>query len=216
MRIKCSFTLEPAIYECHRDAESSLRQWKDQLQVSNNNVEIVRERVNNFHRQIYLSGLYLHNLAPELPLMLSQNFTQEVDSKTFFNLLTAVGVTTETTAAEPSSTEVVLSEQQWQKLTDLVNDIKTQQSQAVEQPFEQIINQLAALDGQQNAAATPDDALLFTLKQNQTKALSQLKAIRSQIDKLSNGGIVSAEKDEVPDLNDQLAKASRVKAKGLW
>lgn len=251
MRIKCSFTLEPAIYECHRDAESSLRQWKDQLQISNYNVDIVRERVNNFHRQIYLSGLYLHNLAPELPLMLSQNFTQDVESKTFFNLLAAVGVTAETKAAEPISTEAVLSELQWQKLTGLVNDIIAQQSQAAEQQVqqfdqlkaqysepaqdsdqdntdivtqlaavaasqEQIINQLAALDGLQNTAATPDDALLFTLKQNQTKALSQLKAIRSQIDKLSSAGMVSVEKDEVPDLNDQLSKASRVKAKGLW
>ncbi len=251
MRIKCSFTLEPAIHECHRDAESSLRQWKDQLQVSNDNVDIVRERVNNFHRQIYLSGLYLHNLAPELPLMLSQNFTQNVESKTFFNLLAAVGVTAETKAAEPISPEAVLSEQQWQKLTGLVNDIIAQQSQAVEQQTEQfdqlkaqyseptqdtvqdnadlvaqlaavaasqeqIISQLAALDGMQSTAATPDDTLLFTLKQNQTKALSQLKAIRSQIDKLSSGAIVSAEKDEVPDLDDQLSKASRVKAKGLW
>ena len=248
MQIKCSFTLEPDIYEYHRDAASSLRQWKKQLQVTDDNVEILRERVNNFHRQIYLSGLYLHNLAPELPQMLSQNFTQNVDSKKFFNLLAAAGVTADITAAEPSSTEAVLSEQQWQKLTGLVNDIKTQQSQVAEQNIEQvkaqysepaqdtaqdnadlvaqlaavaasqeqIINQLAELDGQQNVAATPDEALLFTLQQNQTKTLAQLKAIRSQIDKLSSGGMVSAEKDEVPDLDDQLAKASRVKAKGLW
>lgn len=201
MQIKCSFTLEPEIYEHHRDAASSLRQWKKQLQASNDNVEIARERVNNFHRQIYLSGLYLHNLAPELPLILSQNFTQNVELKTFVNLLAAVGVTADITTAAPSPTEAILSEQQWQKLTGLVSDIKTQQSQVVEQ---------------QNVTATPDDALLFTLQQNQTKALAQLKAIRSQIDKLSSGGMGSVEKDEVPDLDDQLAKASRVKAKGLW
>lgn len=248
MQIKCSFTLEPDVYEYHRDAARSLRQWKKQLQVSNENVDIAREKVNLFHRQIYLSGLYLHNLAPELPQILSQNFAQNVDSKSFFNLMAAVGVTPEIVAAEPSAAEAVLSEQQWQQLTGLVNDIKTQQSQVAEQQLEQvkaqysepaqdaaqvdvdlvaqlaavaasqeqIISQLAALDGLQNVAAAPDEALLFTLQQNQTKALTQLKAIRSQIDKLSSGGIVAAEKEAVPDLNDQLAKASRVKAKGLW
>lgn len=248
MQIKCSFTLEPDVYEYHRDAARSLRQWKKQLQVSIDNVDIARERVNLFHRQIYLSGLYLHNLAPELPQILSQNFTQDVDSNSFFNLMAAVGVTPDIAAAEPSATEAVLSEQQWQKLTGLVDAIKTQQSEVmanqVEQvkaqyseptqdtaqvdvdlvaqlavvaaSQEQIITQLAALDGQQNVAAAPDETLLFTLQQNQAKALTQLKAIRSQIDKLSSGGIVAAEKEEVPDLNDQLAKASRVKAKGLW
>lgn len=268
MRIKCSFTLEPDIYENHSDAENSLREWRRQLQESDDSADVVRERVNNFHRQIYLSGLYLHNLAPRLPRVLSQNFTQVVETNSFFNLLSAVGVAAESKPAESivkdtEPTEAVLSEEQWLKLAGLVETIQEQQHQATEQQTEQlkvqyseiaeqqtqqlkaehneslgnmvqdnselitqlaavtasqelIISQLAAFDGQASTPAVLDESLLFTLQQNQTKALAQLKIIRNQVAKLSSGNVISAEKDGVPDLNNQLAKASRVKAKGLW
>lgn len=77
MRIRFNVILEPEIYDSHRFAIKSLRLWHQQEKERKDQAETVQQRRDLFHRDIYLSGLFLHKLAPQLPAMLSQTLLLE-------------------------------------------------------------------------------------------------------------------------------------------
>ncbi|MGS0725812.1 hypothetical protein ACVBKF_06460, partial [Shewanella sp. 0m-11] len=72
MRIRFNVGLEPEIYDSHSYAIKTLRGWQQQEKARNDETDIVLQRRIQFHRDLYLSGLFLHELAPQLPSMLTQ------------------------------------------------------------------------------------------------------------------------------------------------
>lgn len=247
MQVRCSFTLDPDSHESHEYAIELLKRWQNQEKDRQDDSQASQQRRNRFHRDLYLSGLVMHQLAPTLPTLLPQVLTpSNLTHVNVLNIMQAAGL--------PYCEEQRggLSDSQWQKLTALLqaNQPEAVQPQAAEDQTQQLLDGQQALldkqqtllqqllDGQQQLseqlqtltakAAEPVDsqpttatvdnselsAKLAGISLTQDKLLSQLKAIRSELKQRPQ----SAQADATPQpaLDDQLSKAARVKAKGLW
>lgn len=236
MRIRFNVSLEPEIYDCHSYAITSLRQWQQTEKERDDQADTALQRRNRFHRNLYLSGLFLHELAPQLPSMLAQMLQQDkVNCKTLASQVRAVGLPLE------NANTRALTEPQWQKLTALLESaslaeapvqtpVETASFTTNELALEQLQQQLSLLQqGQQqmltalaDLAATPVSAVsgsdfsdnLSQLKRGQDKLMSQINALREQV---SGSGIPTTQAlADSPSIETQLERASRVKSKGLW
>ncbi|GIU50745.1 hypothetical protein [Shewanella sp. KT0246] len=74
MRIQCTFNLAPELHEQHGYAIENLRAWQVSEKERSDEKDIAQQRRSIFHRDIYLSGLYLHQLSPELPKLVSEQY----------------------------------------------------------------------------------------------------------------------------------------------
>lgn len=223
MRIRFNVGLEPEIHDAHSYAIKALRRWQQQEKARNDEPDIVQQRRTQFHRDLYLSGLFLHELAPQLPSMLSQTLLQDkVNCHTLACQLHSAGL------ALDASEDKGLSEQQWQKLTAMVERANVpqptsnvdfsaieQQLEQLQQGQEQLSHQLSQLPAvAETAQPHAELATQFSqLKQGQEQLMAQIKALRSQ---LAQTPATPAAPDDAPSLTTQLERASRVKSKGLW
>ncbi|MGS0681527.1 hypothetical protein ACVBIL_10225 [Shewanella sp. 125m-7] len=226
MRIRFNVGLEPEIYDSHSYAIKTLRGWQQQEKARNDETDIVLQRRIQFHRDLYLSGLFLHELAPQLPSMLTQTLLQDkVNCQTLVCQIRSAGLSLE------SSEDNGLSEQQWLKLTSMLEgaSLPNQQSEplnlsSIEQQLEQLqqgqeqlsklFNNLPAVADTVQPHAELDLAAQFSqLKQGQDKLMAQIKSLSSQ---LAQTPASAPANDETPNLETQLERARRVKSKGLW
>ncbi|GIU50315.1 hypothetical protein TUM4438_35840 [Shewanella sairae] len=246
MRIRFNVGLEPEFYDSHSYAIKCLRLWQQEEKARNDESEVVLQRRIQFHRDLYLSGLFLHELAPQLPAMLTQTLLQDrVNCQTLASQLSSAGL-----SLQPAS-ENGLSDNQWQKLTAMLEDasLPAKQTTAVDlTEVEQQITQLQQrmLEGQeqlssalanatenlatqaQAASATPVQASqqadfsaqLEQLKQGQDKLMAQMKSLSSQLAQVSISATANNSTNDAsadtPSLETQLERARRVKSKGLW
>ncbi len=203
MRISCSFTLTPDGLEADAEAVRLLKAWQQSEQAREASPEVLRQRRNEFHRQIYLSGLFLHQLAPRLPALLADALDGARNAEQLVALAEAAGVNLRPEAG--------LSAAQWQKLSTLMATAPTLDPTPI----------IEAL-GAQAGAATPaeptldSDALLGSvaaLQAGQTQTLALLTALSDQ---MTARAAPVAEPEPEPALSGQLEKARRVKQKGLW
>lgn len=221
MRIRFSVGLEPEVHDSHGYAIKALRLWQQQEKARNDEPDIVQQRRTQFHRDLYLSGLFLHELAPQLPSMLSQTLLQDkVNCQTLACQLRSAGLTL-------ADEDKGLSEQQWQKLTAMLEGASVPQQtskvdfSAIEQQLEQLqqgqaqlSDQLSQLPAAETAQPQADLATQFSqLKQGQDQLMAQIKALRSQF---AQAPATATTPDDTPSLTTQLERASRVKSKGLW
>lgn len=222
MRIRFSVGLEPEVHDSHGYAIKVLRLWQQQEKARNDEPDVVQQRRIQFHRDLYLSGLFLHELAPQLPSMLSQTLLQDkINCQTLDGQLRSVGLTL---AADENKG---LSEPQWQKLTAMLEGASVPQQtsnvdfSAIEQQLEQLqqgqaqlSDQLSQLPAAETAQPQADFATqLSQLKQGQDQLMAQIKALRSQF---AQAPATATTPDDTPSLTTQLERASRVKSKGLW
>ncbi|MCG9728667.1 hypothetical protein L1D44_02200 [Shewanella sp. Isolate13] len=234
MRIRFNVSLEPEIYDSHSYAIASLRQWQQAEKERDDDPDTALVRRNRFHRNLYLSGLFLHELAPQLPSMLVQMLQQDkVNCKTLASQVRAVGLPLE------NANTRALTEPQWQKLTSLLEStnlpehpVEAPSETAVisELALEQLQQQLSLLQqGQQQmltaltdlsaGAASTETGSDFSdhfsqLKRGQDKLMSQINALREQV---SASAIPTTQAlADSPSIETQLERASRVKSKGLW
>ncbi|ABZ78101.1 hypothetical protein Shal_3560 [Shewanella halifaxensis HAW-EB4] len=238
MRIRFNVGLEPELYDSHSYAIKRLRCWQQQEKDRNDETDIVQQRRIQFHRDLYLSGLFLHELAPQLPSMLTQTLLQDkVNSQTLACQVRAAGLSLET------SEDNGLSEQQWQKLSAMLNaaSLPVKQTEAVDlTEIEQQLAQLQQLmlQGQEqlssvlthttvsHSAATSENGQhqadfstqLDQLKQGQDKLMTQMKNLSSQLAQVSVTALANnnSANDDTLSLETQLERARRVKSKGLW
>ncbi|WP_299804215.1 hypothetical protein [uncultured Shewanella sp.] len=211
MRIRFNVGLEPELFDSHSYAIKILRHWQQEEKARNDETDIVLQRRIQFHRDLYLSGLFLHELAPQLPSLLTQTLLQDkVNSQTLACQIKSAGL-----SLEPAA-ENGLSEQQWQKLSTMLEtaNLPKQQSEslkltAIEQQLAQL--QQLMLEGQEqlNSALTESaasqseasnketsqtevsaetkqhhadfSAQLSQLKQGQDKLIAQMKSLSSQL-----------------------------------
>lgn len=242
MRIRFNVGLEPELFDSHSYAIKCLRLWQQEEKARNDETDTVLQRRVQFHRDLYLSGLFLHELAPQLPSMLTQTLLQDkVNCQTLACQIKSAGL-----SLEPAA-ENGLSEPQWQKLSAMLEAASSakQQSEppnltAIEQQLAQL--QQLMLDGQEqlssvlthapasqpelgaeNGQQQVDFSSQFNqLKQGQEKLMAQMKSLSSQLAQVSATALAnnSANDDsasaDTPSLETQLERARRVKSKGLW
>ena len=120
MRFKYTFNLEPESNKQHRFAVDNLRAWHESEKQREDVKDVALSRRDNFHREIYLSGLYLHQLSEELPRLVSKQYCPEGVSSE--RLMQQLGVVAD---SNPHSTQakanveadsMILEETQWQRL----------------------------------------------------------------------------------------------------
>lgn len=161
MRIQCIFNLAPELYEQHEFAVENLRSWLMSEKNRKDNQDVAQQRRSNFNRDIYLSGLYLHELSAELPALVSEQYrANEVSVK---RLTQQVALFDDNDRAEQedsgnASHETVLEEGQWQKLESLLKahhqSVTVPLSEqiaalSITSMVEQVAKQLSALQSQQ-------------------------------------------------------------------
>ncbi|WP_108945516.1 hypothetical protein [Shewanella halifaxensis] len=218
MRIRFNVGLEPEFYDSHSYAIKCLRLWQQEEKARNDESEVVLQRRIQFHRDLYLSGLFLHELAPQLPAMLTQTLLQDrVNCQTLASQLSAAGL-----SLQPAG-ENGLSDKQWQKLTAMLEEASVSAQQAaavdlteVEQQLSQLQQQMLEGQAQLNsvlanatenlvtqtqaaASATPAQdsqqaefsAQLEQLKQGQDKLMAQMKSLSSQLAQVSVGALAN-------------------------
>lgn len=191
MRIQCIFNLAPELYEQHEFAVENIRAWLVTEKERKDNQDIAHQRRSNFNRDIYLSGLYLHQLSAELPALVSEQYrANEVSVK---RLTQQVALFDDATGADKEQTatvshKAVLEEEQWQKLDSMLRA----HHQSVTAPLseqiaalsitsmvEQMAKQLSELHSQQQE--------MVTELQHQVTALSD-RSSEVETSKLSTEG----------------------------
>lgn len=240
MRIRFNVGLEPEFYDSHGYAIECLRRWQQKEKSRNDASDIVLQRRIQFHRDLYLSGLFLYELAPQLPTMLTQMLLPDsVSEQTLTNLLSSAGLA----LAPPAETGI--SEQQWSKLTDMLAEIKQTadvpatapsdieqsttnlnaielQLQQLHQLVQQGQEQLSSMQNHQSEAQTSQTDLELTaqlnqLQQGQQQLMAQITSLSNKVNQgLGHQQGNSQDTTLAPSLATQLERASRVKAKGLW
>ena len=221
-----------------------LRQWQQREKSLESDSQAQLARRNAFHRDLYLSGLFLHQLSPQLTAQLSARLGEPNPDAALQQCLTNAGLL--------QSGGGALSDGQWQQLTSMLKTAMatpkpdagtdlgalTRQLEQVEHKLSTIPEPtpapvdpaLSALEGQltqlvefQQALMERFDALPERSQPDLGPSLLQLKQgqekLMSQLKglkgQLAQPGTTATE-PEPPKLESQLEKASRVKAKGIW
>lgn len=233
MRIRCSFILEPQRHTHHEFAVGHLRSWREREKLRQDATEVQQQRSSDYHRDIYLTGLYMEKLSPQLPGLIAQSFNGDSITLTRLQqLLQQVGVS--------DADESGLSEAQWQKLTSMLKiAMAAPKSEAnvdlggIEQQLKQLslpdaspqLEQILATQQQllERLSAQPQPAAtgypselerdLATLRQGQEKLLAQLKNLKVQV---ATASPTAAPAEPEESMDTQMEKARRIKAKGLW
>ncbi|WP_119968844.1 hypothetical protein [Shewanella japonica] len=119
MRIQCTFNLAPELHKQHSFAIDNLRAWQETEKSRGDDKDIALQRRSHFHRDIYLSGLYLYQVSADLPRLISEQY--HVDSVSAARLMKQISLFDDTEsdpAIEPSlaTSHQGLEEAQWQQL----------------------------------------------------------------------------------------------------
>ncbi|MBY6186983.1 plasmid partitioning/stability family protein [Marinobacter hydrocarbonoclasticus] len=199
MRVSCSFTLSPEGSDADAHAVQLLKRWQKAEQSRDESADVLRQRRSDFHRQIYLSGLFLHQLAPKLPALLAASLDESPSAEQLLALAEGAGLNLRPDAG--------LSPAQWQKLTTLMATAPTLDPTPI----------IDALTGQASVGSAADMAPLLgemaSLQSGQKRTLALLTALSEQ---MADGDEGTPEKAAEPELAAQLEKAQKVKSKGLW
>lgn len=240
MRIRCSFIVEPELHTHHQYAIDILRAWQKQEKEMESHKEVMIARSNAFHQSLYLSGLYLHKLSPDLPKLISELLpNDELSVEPLLWQLAQVGI-------KQKPQDAVLSQPQWQQLTSMLEKHSIDQTEAVKTElgsFSQLeagvtiqtqldniaslqqallegLNKLEIEKGSEvnrssKALETREvNQNLESIKASQQDLIKRVERISQQLK--SSSKVAPLEKAEVDSLETQLKRARSVKAKGLW
>ena len=147
MRIQCAFYLTPDLYEQHRFAVENLKAWQAREKQRNDDIDISQKRRSIFHREIYLSGLYLYQISNALPKLVSEQYAPDnVDVSRLIKLLALF----DNNIDKPDllkAQDMSLADNQWHKMEELFNvKLAEQQDQMLAAQkiiFENILEQKA-------------------------------------------------------------------------
>lgn len=269
MRIQCTFNLAPELHEQHAYAVENLRSWQVSEKARQDQKDIAQQRRSIFHRDIYLTGLYLYQISPELPKIVSEYYTGNgVSVKKLTQqlaLFDELDVKVEAPIL-PTPVEAELSQTQWQKLeamfaqqqatlteqhnkqaddssnafidqlTSALDSLQQQQALMLAQLTKHIENQASLTEQVQPANSNkPNEAtdlapyikaldgnkadLISVIESNQKALVSAFNHLKKQVLTSNQSGQAAsydASLEQDNPLNAQLARASKVKAKGLW
>ncbi|MFS1439671.1 hypothetical protein [Shewanella sp. 10N.286.48.A6] len=158
MRIQCTFNLAPELHEQHRFAIENLRAWQINEKQRNDDKDISQQRRSMFHRDIYLSGLYLNQLSAELPKLVSEQYT--ADSVNVGRLIKQLALFDSQIDEQDQleAQEMSLAENQWQKMEQLfIAQLAVQQDKILAEQkstFESMLEQQARKEAEKQAEVT--------------------------------------------------------------
>ncbi|WP_299007415.1 hypothetical protein [uncultured Shewanella sp.] len=240
MRIRCSFIVEPELHTHHQYAIDILRAWQKQEKEMESHKEVMIARSNAFHQSLYLSGLYLHKLSPDLPKLVSELLpNDELSVEPLLWQLAQVGI-------KQKPQDAVLSQPQWQQLTSMLEKHNVDQTEALKTEQgtvfqhdegltiqtqldniasvqQQLLDRLNKLEVEGASKAVPSlktsdfhkvNLNIESIKASQQDLIKRVERLGLQLK--SSSQVAPLEKAEVDSLDTQLKRARSVKAKGLW
>lgn len=200
MRIQCTFNLAPELHEQHRFTVENLRAWQTAEKLRNDDKDIAQQRRSIFHRDIYLSGLYLYQLSSELPKLVSEQYKADnIDASRLTKQIALIAPhvdesgTVNVPAGDP---QVSLAESQWQKMAQLLEAHQQQilAEQKVEREAEAQAHETLAHE-KQLAATELLTEQLSSMQQQQTQLLERIEQADTQAKQpaVSGSGIKDVE-----------------------
>ena len=216
-RINYSIYLDPLNNPADLYASKVLHQWADDFSrlkaesAEENGLALINAR--NVQKQVYLSGLFLHLLSPELSQQLSLQVTEaQVSASTLERTLNGLGLLVE--GSDSKSTQPGQH--------DLLQAIK---DSIVEQVQAEASHTREHLSSQRQH---PEQTELLKRVEEQSQELAELKKLLTAqtelIRKLSSDNVRSPagqpaniqQDTPVVDLNERLAHVQKIKKKGIF
>ncbi|QIZ76813.1 hypothetical protein [Ferrimonas lipolytica] len=210
-QIRCQFTLDVDENPAHDYALVVLKQWLAQQQHD-------PQAVSQFNRQIYLSGLFLHLLAPTLPAALANSFgptSAGIDILCeHLNLVPLAD--TDASATAPLLTELALQQQaqcdQLASLRQAFDDFR----KTDERPAPTLNDDLSAHLSAANKIVAGNEQLRNQLQQLQQQVAKLALPAATPASSAATNQIEAHTSDEQAAVAAAIAKVANVKAKGLW
>ncbi|WP_299495804.1 hypothetical protein [uncultured Shewanella sp.] len=238
MRIRCSFIVEPEVHTHHQYAIDILRAWQKQEKEQESNKEVMIGRSNAFHQSLYLSGLYLHKLSPDLPQLVSELLpNDELSVEPLLWQLAQVGI-------KQKTQDAMLSQSQWQQFSSMLEKHGEEQTQALKTELASVSSSSEGGEGRNlhvqldnitslqlellekvnklDAGASKTETIntnqvsqnLESIKSSQQDLIRRLNVISQQLTMPQQSVAIKSAEDDT--LETQLKRARSVKAKGLW
>lgn len=190
-RLSLMLTLNPALSEADRFAIRALKRWYQQAKHSHEVEEDLQATVKKFHRDIYLSGLFLHLLNPGLASNLANLLTEEdVSLQTLLYQLNSMGfAVSETTPADDTREQLeqiqaaIAEQQQGDAFSTLMAQL-----QALTSLVEAQQNQLQRLTTRTSAVAASSATEKRLSEQKEAHELPEAE-VRDQMKKIKQKGI---------------------------
>ncbi|MGF1684186.1 hypothetical protein [Photobacterium minamisatsumaniensis] len=235
-RISYSIFLDPLNNPADLYASKVLHQWAEELTRLNaatgNENSVALHNATHVHKQVYLSGLFLHLLNPELSQQLSAQLTEaQVTEFTLGNTLKGLGYNS---ASSDSAAGNAAQAELFEMLKNSIcQQVKDESALTREQLGSAPVSSL--LIETENVIGAVSDAMSTTAEQNsqlinmidsQAKELAELKTMlasqQTLIRNLSKNTVgtkansVQEEAEPVIDLNERLAHVQKIKKKGIF
>lgn len=187
MRIQCTFNLAPELHEQHRFTVENLRAWHISEKQRNDDKDVAQQRRSIFHRDIYLSGLYLYQISAELPKLVSEQYKAGSIDVTRLTKQLAIFENPIDELKDVNDPVITLADSQWQKMEQLLNSHQQQLLAEQKTFFETAIaTQDRASDAQAQNESKADHVLAVTVKlaeqltsmqQQQTQLLARIEQV---------------------------------------
>lgn len=190
-RLSLMLTLNPALSEADRFAIRALKRWYQQAKRSHEVEEDLQATVKKFHRDIYLSGLFLHLLNPGLASNLANLLTEEdVSLQTLLYQLNSMGFAVSETAPADDTREqleqiqaAIAEQQQGDAFSTLMSQL-----QALTSLVEAQQNQLQRLTTRTSTVAASSATEKRLSEQKEAHELPEAE-VRDQMKKIKQKGI---------------------------
>jgi hypothetical protein len=192
-RLSLLLNLNPTISKADRHAIGVLQHWYRQAKNSHSDPADLEASVKGFHRDIYLAGLFLHQLNAGLARQVANALTEpQVSLSTLLHLLNSSGFAVSEKASAPSE----FSHQQLTQLHDAISNN----------------NQHAQID-----AMSAEIRALTGMVQEQQQQLQRLttRAIR-QTDELSSKEQSRTQEESLAGIAAHIREVKKVKQKGIF
>ncbi|MCK6262016.1 hypothetical protein KP803_01860 [Vibrio sp. ZSDE26] len=241
-RISYSILLDPQNNAADLYASKVLHQWAEKLTeltlASENKDSHALHEARNVHKHVYLSGLFLYLINPELSQRLSAQLTEnQISEFTLTTTLQGLGYGSLNQQAEINHETF---ESQFESLAKTISDQISKESALTREGFDSLaiqrnsdssehIQTQTRVDSDIIMATKGQNDHLIELIQDQNREIEQLKSMLVKqgtlIDLLSKDSAgfaekklqgANSEKSPVIDLNERLAHVQKVKKKGIF
>ncbi|MGL6261873.1 hypothetical protein [Vibrio sp. WXL103] len=220
-KISYSIYLDPTQNQSDFYAYKLMQQWsKQQKQFAEDpNAAVQLHNQIHVHKDIYLSGLFLYQLKPELAKAMASALTQEtITEQTLVAMLSAHNVLSQPKPEQQPVTELSIdASAQLAQLTELTEKLASVEPQAtttldVDTLAEQITKQQQPTVEKLNAQV----ATLESLVDKQQKLIEQLLQAQRNVHTQESSADTSKVVDIGEGVSDRLNKVQKVKKKGIF
>ncbi|EHG7580632.1 MULTISPECIES: hypothetical protein [Citrobacter] len=206
-RVNLSLHLSPEHSRADLRAMLHLKKWHDDINQAGGNASDASMEVRRFHRNVYLAGLQLQMLNPQLCSHIAESIGRETLTLEALCAELSEGQLLPVAAAEPASAPqncLEFSKQQLRQLRALMSDAMQRQPVVKEK------------DEGELAAMHDEIAQLKALLEKQHVLLQQLKMIARTTPAAESAKTSGAEEIDLSTLEAQTQKMKQIKQKGIF